>query len=179
MLEHIPDLLDAGIDSFKIEGRMKTALYVATVARTYRKAIDDCLESEEKYRANMDWYHREISRCTYRQFTTGFYYGKPNEESQIYDSNTYQSDAVYLGTVYETDHKGRARIEQRNKFCVGDVIEIMKPDGRNLEAKVLRILNEDGEDQESAPHSKQKLFIELSEQAEMYDLLRRQEQPEA
>ena len=121
MLEHIPDLLDAGIDSFKIEGRMKTALYVATVARTYRKAIDDCLESEEKYRANMDWYHREISRCTYRQFTTGFYYGKPNEESQIYDSNTYQSDAVYLGTVYETDRKGRARIEQRNKFCVGDV----------------------------------------------------------
>ncbi len=105
MLEHIPDLLDAGIDSFKIEGRMKTALYVATVARTYRKAIDDCLESEEKYRANMDWYHREISRCTYRQFTTGFYYGKPNEESQIYDSNTYQSDAVYLGTVYETDRR--------------------------------------------------------------------------
>ena len=64
--------MDAGIDSFKIEGRMKTALYVATVARTYRKAIDDCLESEEKYRANMDWYHRDqISRCTYRQFTTG------------------------------------------------------------------------------------------------------------
>ena len=176
MIEHIPDLLDAGIDSYKIEGRMKTALYVATVARTYRKAIDDCLESEEKYRANMDWYHREISRCTYRQFTTGFYYGKPNEESQIYDSNTYQSDAVYLGTVYETDRKGRARIEQRNKFCVSDVIEIMKPDGSNVEAKVLRILNEDGEEQESAPHSKQVLHVELSETPAQYDLLRRQEE---
>ena len=172
MLEHIPDLLDAGIDSFKIEGRMKTALYVATVARTYRKAIDDCLESEEKYRANMDWYHREISRCTYRQFTTGFYYGKPNEESQIYDSNTYQSDAVYLGTVYETDHKGRARIEQRNKFCVGDVIEIMKPDGRNVACQVLQIQDDQGEKMESAPHPKQELWLTLSEAAETGDLLR-------
>lgn len=172
MLEHIPDLLDAGIDSFKIEGRMKTALYVATVARTYRKAIDDCLESEEKYRANMDWYHREISRCTYRQFTTGFYYGKPNEESQIYDSNTYQSDAVYLGTVYETDHKGRARIEQRNKFCVGDVIEIMKPDGRNVACQVLQIQDDQEEKMESAPHPKQELWLTLSEAAETGDLLR-------
>lgn len=172
MLEHIPDLLDAGIDSFKIEGRMKTALYVATVARTYRKAIDDCLESEEKYRANMDWYHREISRCTYRQFTTGFYYGKPNEESQIYDSNTYQSDAVYLGTVYETDHKGRARIEQRNKFCVGDMIEIMKPDGRNVACQVLQIQDDQEEKMESAPHPKQELWLTLSEAVETGDLLR-------
>ena len=172
MIEHIPDLLDAGIDSYKIEGRMKTALYVATVARTYRKAIDDCLESEEKYRANMDWYHREISRCTYRQFTTGFYYGKPNEESQIYDSNTYQSDAVYLGTVYETDHKGRARIEQRNKFCVGDVIEIMKPDGRNVACQVLQIQDDQEEKMESAPHPKQELWLTLSEAAETGDLLR-------
>ena len=172
MIEHIPDLLDAGIDSYKIEGRMKTALYVATVARTYRKAIDDCLESEEKYRANMDWYHREISRCTYRQFTTGFYYGKPNEESQIYDSNTYQSDAVYLGTVYETDHKGRARIEQRNKFCVGDMIEIMKPDGRNVACQVLQIQDDQEEKMESAPHPKQELWLTLSEAAETGDLLR-------
>ena len=175
MLEHIPDLLDAGIDSFKIEGRMKTALYVATVARTYRKAIDDCLESEEKYRANMDWYHREISRCTYRQFTTGFYYGKPNEESQIYDSNTYQSDAVYLGTVYETDRKGRARIEQRNKFCVGDVIEIMKPDGRNVLVTVKGITDEDGNAMESAPHPKQILWVDLGSEVSPYDILRRSE----
>ena len=175
MLEHIPDLLDAGIDSFKIEGRMKTALYVATVALTYRKAIDDCLESEEKYRANMDWYHREISRCTYRQFTTGFYYGKPNEESQIYDSNTYQSDAVYLGTVYETDHKGRVRIEQRNKFCVGDVIEIMKPDGRNIPVTVEAIYNEEGEAMESAPHAQQRIYVKLTEMPEVFDILRRGE----
>lgn len=172
MLEHIPDLLAAGVDSFKIEGRMKTALYVATVARTYRKAIDDCLESEEKYRANIEWYKEEIAKCTYRQFTTGFYYGKPNDDAQIYDSNTYQSDAVYLGIVYEKNENGQIRMEQRNKFCKGDVIEIMKPDGRNVAAKVLQIKNGDGEEMESAPHPKQELWLTLSEQAEVGDILR-------
>lgn len=172
MLEHIPDLLAAGVDSFKIEGRMKTALYVATVARTYRKAIDDCLESEEKYRANLDWYREEIAKCTYRQFTTGFYYGKPNDEAQIYDSNTYQSDAVYLGIVYEKNENGKVRTEQRNKFCKGDMIELMKPDGRNVAAEVLQIQNGDGEEMESAPHPKQELWLKLSEQAEVGDILR-------
>ena len=172
MLEHIPNLLAAGVDSFKIEGRMKTALYVATVARTYRKAIDDCLESEEKYRANIEWYKEEIAKCTYRQFTTGFYYGKPNDDAQIYDSNTYQSDAVYLGIVYEKNENGQIRTEQRNKFCKGDVIEIMKPDGRNVAAKVLQIKNGDGEEMESAPHPKQELWLTLSEQAEVGDILR-------
>ena len=81
MIEHIPELIEAGIDSFKIEGRMKTALYVATVARTYRKAIDDYLESPELYQKNMDWYKEQISNCTYRQFTTGFFFGKPDETS--------------------------------------------------------------------------------------------------
>ena len=88
MIEHIPELIEAGIDSFKIEGRMKTALYVATVARTYRRAIDDYLESEEKYRANMDWYRAEIAKCTYRKFTTGFYFGKADENTQIYDESS-------------------------------------------------------------------------------------------
>ena len=96
MIEHIPEMIDAGIDSFKIEGRMKTALYVATVARTYRKAIDDCKESVEKYRANMDYYKEEIAKCTYRQFTTGFYFGKTDETSQIYDSNTYIKNCTYI-----------------------------------------------------------------------------------
>ena len=181
MIEHIPEMIDAGIDSFKIEGRMKTALYVATVARTYRKAIDDYLESEEKYRANMDWYKSEISKCTYRQFTTGFYFGKPDENTQIYDSNTYVNEYIYLGIAEEaeecrgTDGKltgSRVRIEQRNKFCVEDRIEIMKPDGRNVETRVLSLTTEEGEQVESAPHPKQVLYVELSEVAERYDLLR-------
>lgn len=172
MLEYIPEMIAAGIDSFKIEGRMKTALYVATVARTYRKAIDDCLASEETYRANMDWYKREISKCTYRQFTTGFYFGKTDETSQIYDSNTYINEYIYLGTVGAVDEAGRARIEQKNKFCVGDEIEIMKPDGRNIPVKVLSLRTETGEQVESAPHPRQILFVELTEPAEEHDILR-------
>jgi len=175
MIEHIPEMIDAGIDSFKIEGRMKTALYVATVARTYRKAIDDYLENPQKYRDNMPWYLDQISNCTYRQFTTGFYFGKPTEESQIYDSNTYVKEYTYLGIVGEICD-GRCKIEQRNKFSVGETIEIMKPDGENVEVTVKRIINEEGEDQESAPHSKQVLYIGLEGgQASPYDILRRQE----
>ncbi len=172
MIGHIPEMVDAGIDSFKIEGRMKTALYVATVARTYRKAIDDYLESEEKYRESMEWYKAEISKCTYRQFTTGFYFGKPDEETQIYDSNTYVNEYIYLGTVEGIDGKGSAKISQRNKFCVGDELEIMKPDGRNIKAKVLSLTTEEGEAVGSAPHPKQTLFAGLTDKAAIGDILR-------
>ncbi|MBQ3163909.1 MAG: U32 family peptidase [Lachnospiraceae bacterium] len=172
MIEYIPEIIDAGIDSLKIEGRMKTALYVACVARTYRKAIDDYLESEEKYRANMDWYRAEIAKCTYRQFTTGFYFGKPDENTQIYDNNTYVNEFVYLGTVEKIDERGLAKFEQRNKFCVGDTIELMKRDGQNIETKVLAMYNEEGEAVESCPHSKQVIYVELSVKPEAYDIMR-------
>ena len=175
MIEHIPELIDAGIDSLKIEGRMKTALYVATVARTYRKAIDDYKKDPKLYEQNMPWYKEQISNCTYRQFTTGFFFGKPDETTQIYDSNTYNKEYTYLGIVGEIKD-GLCRIEQRNKFSVGETIEIMKPDGRNIEAEVLRILNEEGKEQESAPHSKQLLYVELSEIPDVYDILRRKEE---
>ncbi|MBO4309675.1 MAG: U32 family peptidase [Lachnospiraceae bacterium] len=171
MIEHIPEMIDAGIDSFKIEGRMKTALYVACVARTYRKAIDDYLESREKYLSNMEWYISEISKCTYRQFTTGFYFTKPSEEAQIYDNNTYINEYIYLGMAEKVD-KESAFIEQKNKFSVGDEIEIMKPDGRNIPTKVLKIEDEKGEEMESCPHPKQKLRIYLSELPETGDILR-------
>lgn len=174
MIEHIPELIDAGIDSLKIEGRMKTALYVATVARTYRKAIDDYQKDPELYRQNMPWYLDQISNCTYRKFTTGFFFRKPDDDAQIYDSNTYVKDYTYLGIVGGTED-GLCRIEQRNKFSVGETIEIMKPDGRNVEVTVERIINEDGEEQESAPHSKQVLYVKLSECPEKFDILRRAE----
>ncbi len=176
MIEHIPELIEAGIDSFKIEGRMKTALYVATVARTYRKAIDDYLISPEKYKENMDWYLEQISNCTYRQFTTGFFFGKPSEESQIYDNNTYIKEYTYLGIVGERNEEGLYQIEQRNKFSVGEQIEVMKPDGRNIPVTVKRIVDEDGNEMESAPHPKQVLYIDLGQELEMYDILRRQEE---
>ncbi|MCI5586109.1 MAG: U32 family peptidase [Lachnospiraceae bacterium] len=172
MIEHIPEMLEAGIDSLKIEGRMKTALYVAAVARTYRKALDDYQESEEKYRANMEWYKAEIGKCTYRQFTTGFYFGKTDETSQIYDNNTYVNEYIYLGMVSGVDERGFARIEQKNKFCRGDMIELMKPDGRNVETRVLALYDEKGEEVESAPHPRQILYLHLDAPADEYDILR-------
>lgn len=175
MISHMDDLMESGIDSFKIEGRMKTALYVATVARTYRKAIDDYMESPEKYRENMSWYEDQISNCTYRQFTTGFFYGKPDENTQIYDSNTYVKEYTYLGYVEDTDERGYAQITQRNKFSVGEQIEIMKPDGRNIAVTVKAIYDEEGMAVESAPHPQQKLFVDLGTEIDKYDLLRRAE----
>lgn len=193
MVEHIPELLEAGIDSFKVEGRMKTALYAAAIARAYRKAIDDCMEGEEIYRARLDWYRAEVSKCTNRRYTTGFYFGRPDESSQIYDSSAYVNEYVYLGIVEETGSRrgvfgqgGESlqagtgtfgedrlvRIGQRNKFSVGDTIEIMRPDGRDEQALVRAMYDGEGNPLESCPHPKQTIWLELSAEARRYDLLR-------
>ena len=172
MIEHIPAMTEAGIDSFKIEGRMKTGLYVATVARAYRRAIDDYFTDSDVYRRNLEWYKNEITKCTNRLFTTGFYFGKPSDKDQIYDSNTYNTDYIYLGVAEAIDKDGLVRITQRNKFLKGDVIEIMSPNGRNTEAVVEGIFALSGEEQESAPHAKQPLYIAISEKAEAGDILR-------
>lgn len=172
MVEHVPELIETGIDSFKIEGRMKTALYVATVARTYRKAIDDYRQSPELYRKNLEWYREEIGKCTYREYTTGFYFGKPGADAQIYNNSTYIKSYTYLGTVEEVDSRGFLKIEQKNKFSVGDVIEVMKPDGRNIQGAVRGICDEKGQLQESAPHPKQVLYVDLDAEAEAFDILR-------
>ena len=173
MIEHIPDLIDAGIDSFKIEGRMKTVLYVATVTRTYRMAIDAFLRNPEEYQANMKTYLAEISKGTFRDYTTGFFYGKPEHDAQIYDNNTYVKNYTYLGYVEELSEDGMAIITQRNKFFVNDTIEIMKPDGRNISAKIEAIYDETMRPMESCPHPKQKLSIKLSESVEQYDVFRK------
>lgn len=173
MIEHIPELIKAGIDSFKIEGRMKTALYVATVARTYRRAIDDCLKDEALYRKNLEYYKSEIGKCTYREFTTGFFFGKSDRDTQIYDSNTYVQNYIYIGTVEGIDKEGRVCFEQKNRFFTGDMLEIMKPDGKNEIVKVFSISNEEGIFQESAPHPKQKLAVNLGRcSAEPGDIIR-------
>lgn len=175
MIEHIPEMLAAGIDSFKVEGRMKTALYVATVARTYRLAIDAFLQDEALYRSRISFYQEEISKCTYRQYTTGFFFGKPDEHTQIYDTNTYVKEYTYLGTIEGANEAGLYRLEQRNKFTVGEQIEVMRPNGDNLPAVVVRIQDEDGNELESAPHPKQVVFVDVGFALFAYDILRRKE----
>lgn len=172
MVDHVPELIDAGIDSFKVEGRMKTALYVATVARAYRLAIDDYFESEEKYKSRIPYYAEEITKCTNRNFTTAFFFGKPNEEAQIYDSNTYNKEYVYFGFVETIDEEGYAHIEQKNKFCVGDTLECMTFDGGNEPVRVLEILDEDGNQMESCPHPKMKLRVKFDKAPVVGNVLR-------
>lgn len=173
MIEHIPELLDAGIDSFKIEGRMKTALYVASVIRAYRQAIDDCMEDEKRYRERLDHYRDEVRKCTYRQFTTGFFFGATDENSQIYDANTYDKGAIYLGTVAEVKDEW-VWLVQKNKFSTGDVITIMKPDGSNIKTKVLSMIDENNAVTESCPHPGQYFAIRVDADIEVGDILRRE-----
>ena len=165
MVDKIPDLIEAGINSFKVEGRMKTNLYVAVTARTYREAIDDYYESPDLYYSKIDHYIEEISACTMRDFTRGFYYGKPSEEDQIYDNNTYIRNAVYMGRVESVseaeDEAVTVELYQKNKFLVGDTLQVMLYSGENLGVKVVGIKDEFGHEMESAPHPKQKLYVTL------------------
>lgn len=174
MIEHIPELVKAGIDSFKIEGRMKTALYVAVVSRTYRKALDDYFEDPEKYERNIPYYKEEIAKCTYRQFTTGFFFGPTSHESQIYDHNTYVKGYVYLGMISRANSDGSGVFEQKNKFSVGDEVEIMKPSGENIRTKVLALRDEDGNVMESCPHPGQSITICTKCTLEPFDIIRKE-----
>lgn len=176
MIDHMSDIVQAGIDSLKIEGRMKTALYVANVARTYRQAIDDYFEDPALYEKRIPYYKEEISKCTYRQYTTGFFYGPTTHETQIYDSNTYVREYTYLGLIGEQNTAGLYSLEQRNKFSVGETIEVMKPDGRNIDVTVKAITDEEGKPMESCPHPKQKIYVDLGIPLEKLDLLRRKEE---
>jgi len=176
MIDHIPDIVDAGIDSLKIEGRMKTALYVAVVTRTYREAIDDFYQDPGLYEEKLPHYQEEIAKCTYRQFTTGFFYGKTTHETQVYESNTYIKGYTYLGLIAEQNAEGLYGLEQKNKFSVGETIEIMKPSGENIEVTVKRITDEEGMDMESCPHPKQKIFVDLGIELNPFDLLRKKEE---
>ena len=172
MVEHIDDLVDAGIDSLKIEGRMKNALYVATVARTYRKAIDDYFTDKELYKKNIDIYKKEIAKCTYREYSTGFYYGYQNDKAQVYGDNTYIVGAVFMGVVDKVED-GFAYLEQKNKFSVGDELEALNNDFTNIRLKVLEMYDaETGEKIESCPHSKQKLKVKFDRIIKKGDVLR-------
>ncbi len=172
MIEHIPELIDAGIDSFKIEGRMKTALYVATAARTYRNAIDDYIKSPALYESRLEYYREEIGKCTYRQYTTGFFFGRTDSDSQVYDNNDYVKSYTYIGNVEGTDDRGYVRFIQRNKFLVGDTLEAMLFDGTNEILTVKGIWNEKLEAVESAPHPKEPLTVDLGKSLPAGTILR-------
>ena len=132
MIEHIPDLIRSGVTSFKIEGRMKSAFYVATIVRAYRMALDAYLQDPDNYVFDHKWLE-EVSKVSHCSFTTGFFLNKPGPESQKYSSGGYIKTWEFVGVVHEYDEStGTLLIEQRNRILKGDEIEIMQPDGTNI-----------------------------------------------
>ena len=138
-------------------------------------AIDEYLKNPDYYKERIPFYKEEIAKCTYRQYTTGFFFHKPTEETQIYDSNTYEKNYTYLGLIKGYKEGLGYLIEQKNKFSVGEEIEIMKPSGGNIVRQVLNIYDEEGNAMESSPHPKQMIYVNLGIELDNYDILRRKE----
>ena len=175
MIEHIPELIDAGVQSFKIEGRMKTPFYVGTVVKAYRQAIDDCLKDRALYESKKEYYLEEVSKASHREYTTGFYYRKPDGNEQVYTNNSYIRDYDFIGMVEEDydENTGCAVVMQRNKFEVGDEIEVMPAKGESWKMTVTKMWNEDGEEVMSAPHPQQLLKVKFDKPVKKHDMLRK------
>ncbi len=161
MLEHIPELAESGITSFKIEGRMKSAFYVATIVSVYRKALDQYLRDPSGYRFDPAWM-KELKKVSHREFTTGFYFNKPTNKDQDYTSSAYTREYTFVGVVREYDAEaGIAIVEQRNKMSLGDVLEVFGPYTDFFEQKLEWMEDQDGNPLESAPHPQQILRMKM------------------
>ncbi|MDR7870036.1 MAG: U32 family peptidase [Tissierellaceae bacterium] len=173
MIQYIPEMIKAGINSFKIEGRVKSSYYVATVIRSYRMAIDAYYNDPDNYKFNEELLD-EIKKASHRDFTTGFYFGKPNEDAQVYDSSTYIRGYDFVGMVLDYDEETQiATIEQRNRMFVGDEIEIFGPGKEHVTQKIESMWDENGEEIEVAPHPQQIIKMKLNYPVEKYFLLRK------
>ena len=173
MIEHIPELIDAGIFSFKIEGRMKSSFYVATVVSAYRKAIDAYMQDPANYTFNPEWL-TELSKASHREYTTGFYFNKTTGQDQIYHTSSYIREYDFVGLVLEYDAKtGIARVEQRNRMIVGDEIEVLNPDGTFFTQPIKEMINEEGESIRTAPHAQMLLTMPMDRAVGPFSILRR------
>ncbi len=161
MIEYIPQVIESGIKSLKIEGRMKTSYYVASVVRAYRMAIDEYYKNSEGCKFNPMWLD-EIKKASHRDFTTGFYFDKPKSDEQHYGSSSYVRDYDFIGLVRSFDeNEGIATVEQRNRMFVGDEIEIIGPHKETIYTKIDKMWNEKGEEIEVAPHPRQLIKIKF------------------
>ena len=173
MIEYIPQLASAGISSFKIEGRMKTVNYTATVTKQYREALDRFEADPNSYEFDNYWLE-ELDKASHRPFSTGFFFGKPSEKSQCYDSSVYLRDYGFIGKVtgYDNDKK-LVKIEQRNHFKLGETVEIMPPKGKHITLTLSEMFNEDFEPITVAPHPQQTVYIPFDEAIEQNSIMRR------
>ncbi len=175
MIDHIPELIESGIFSFKIEGRMKTPFYVGTVVKAYRQAIDDYMADPKLYESRKAYYIEEVSKASHRDYTTAFYFGKPDGNQQVYTNNSYIRDYDFIGMVMEdSDAEGFAVVMQRNKFEKGETIEVMPQKGNSWEMEVELMYNEEGEEVLSAPHPQQILKVKFPKPVKKHDMLRKE-----
>lgn len=172
MIEHIPQVIQTGLSSLKIEGRMKSVYYVANIIRVYRQAIDQYYENPDTYQYNPEWL-TEIQKASHRKFTTGFYYKKPTEEDQLYTSSSYDRYYNFVGIVLDYDEvSGYATIEQRNKLSLGDEIEIMQPGYKGFIQTVTDLIDQNNKVVDNVPHAQQIYKMKMAHPVKAFDILR-------
>ncbi len=173
MIEHIPDIVENGIDSLKIEGRMKSIHYVSTVVNVYRKAIDSYLEDPENYELQQDWVD-ELWKVAQRELATGFFYGVPTENEQLFGERRRLPRYKFVGQVLAYDPETQmATIQQRNKFKVGDTVEFYGPGMRHHMETIEEIWDEVGENIDAAPHAMQVITMKVSQPVKPQDMIRK------
>ena len=173
MIEHIPNLIASGISSFKIEGRVKSQYYVATVVRAYKMAIDKYFENPNNYEYKEELLN-EIKKASNRDFTTGFYFNKPTEKDQVYTSSSYRRNYDFVGLILNYDEETQlATIEQRNRMFVGDEVEVFGPNKDVFIQKIDNMWNKKGEEIDVAPHPQQIIKMKMKEPVENWDIIRR------
>ena len=173
MIEHIPELMATGVTGLKIEGRMKSSYYVATVVKAYREAIDAYYKDPDRYAFDMRWLD-EVSKASHREYTTGFYFGRPLGNDRIYGSSSYIREYDFVGLVKAYDPKtGIAAVEQRNRMREGDEIEVVRPVGGHFTQKIREMRNADGEYIDVAPHPQMIVYMPMDFEAAEYSMLRR------
>lgn len=173
MIGYIPEIINAGISSFKIEGRMKSSYYVATVVKAYREALDAYYSGPDNYRFNPLWYE-EVCKASHREFSTGFYFDKPDGEGQIYNTSSYIRDYDFVGLVTAYDKETKiATIEQRNRMFTGEELEVVPPKGEYFKQIIKSMKNADGEAIEVAPHPQMLIYMPMDREVGEYTMLRR------
>lgn len=174
MIEYIPELIESGLSSLKIEGRMKSVYYVANIVRVYREAIDRYYNDKENYTYKSE-YLDEIKKASHRKFTTGFYLKKPDENDQLYESSSYIREYDFCGVVLEYDPKTKfAVVEQRNRMFKGDKIEIIGPNYFYHEQLITEMYDKNGNEIDVAPHAQELLKIKIDVPVNEYFILRKE-----
>ena len=173
LLPHIGEVIDSGVDSLKIEGRMKSVHYAASIVKAYREAIDSYCADPEHFQLKQEWLD-ELGKVSHRQYTTGFYYNKPGADDQIYGTTSYEQTSDFVGLVLSYDEAtGYAMVEQRNNMKRGQEIEVFQPHLPGCRMILDEMYNDEGEQIDVAPHPQQLVKMKMAQPVEPYTILRR------